>query len=160
MLAQLAHWCLRRRRIVLASWLGLLVGLTALHVATHGTYKADFRLPGADSQAAYDLLKDRFPVKAGDSFQVVVQSDRWIDDPAWTAKTTSLITSTSKLPGMESVTSPYSTDGASQVSPNRHVAYADVALPAGTDLPQTTIDRVDSLVAAARAPGMQLELSG
>ena len=35
----------------------------------------NFRLPGTESQRAYDLLKDRFPQQAGDTATVVFAVD-------------------------------------------------------------------------------------
>src|SRR4029079_284409 len=36
----------------------------------------NFRLPGTESQRAYDLLKDRFPQQAGDTASVVFAVDQ------------------------------------------------------------------------------------
>jgi RND superfamily putative drug exporter len=46
----------RRRRIVLGVWIVLLVGAFALSGAVGGAFKTEFRLPGTESQAAFDLL--------------------------------------------------------------------------------------------------------
>src|SRR3546814_4422005 len=61
LLYRLAHWCVRRRRIVLAAWLTALIGAVALAVVADGEASSAFEMPGTESQAAADLLADRFP---------------------------------------------------------------------------------------------------
>ena len=57
MLRRLAHTCYHRRRIVLVTWLILLIGLSAPAKSAGGAFNDDFRLPGSESQEAFDLLK-------------------------------------------------------------------------------------------------------
>src|SRR3954451_19019051 len=68
---KLAAWCHDRRRTVLALWVGAFLLAAVLWGAAAGDYINNFRLPGTESQRAYDLLKDRFPQQAGDTASVV-----------------------------------------------------------------------------------------
>jgi putative drug exporter of the RND superfamily len=68
---KLAAWCHDRRRTVIAIWVGAFVVLGALWGTAAGDFVNNFRLPGTESQRAYDLLKDRFPQQAGDTATVV-----------------------------------------------------------------------------------------
>src|SRR3954454_5511569 len=68
---KLAAWCHDRRRIVIGLWVAAFVVLGALWATAAGDYVNNFRLPGTESQRAYDLLKDRFPQQAGDTASVV-----------------------------------------------------------------------------------------
>ena len=43
----------------------------AKRLSAAGGYVNSFRLPGTESQRAYDLLKDRFPQQSGDTASVV-----------------------------------------------------------------------------------------
>jgi RND superfamily putative drug exporter len=72
---KLAAWCHDRRRTVLGLWLAAFVVLAALWVTASGEYANNFRLPGTESQRAYDLLKDRFPQQSGDTANVVFAVD-------------------------------------------------------------------------------------
>src|SRR3546814_14758940 len=71
LLYRLAHWCVRRRRIVLAAWLTALIGAVALAVVADGEASSAFEMPGTESQAAADLLADRFPSESGSTARIV-----------------------------------------------------------------------------------------
>lgn len=47
-----------------------------------GKYTTDYNTPGSDSKAAYDLLTERFPDRAGDPISVVFNADAGVNDPA------------------------------------------------------------------------------
>jgi RND superfamily putative drug exporter len=72
---KLAAWCHDRRRTVLALWVAAFVLFAALWGTAAGEYVNNFRLPGTESQRAYDLLKDRFPEQSGDSASIVFAVD-------------------------------------------------------------------------------------
>src|SRR3954449_10804441 len=72
---KLAAWCHDRRRIVIGLWVAAFVVLGALWATAAGDYVNNFRLPGTESQRAYDLLRDRFPQQAGDTASVVFAVD-------------------------------------------------------------------------------------
>nr|MDT0666322.1 MMPL family transporter [Micromonospora sp. DSM 115978] len=65
-LQRLGRVSFRRRKIVLAIWLGVLV-LSGVGAATlSGPTTDSFTIPGTDSQQASDLLSERFPQAAAD----------------------------------------------------------------------------------------------
>src|SRR5215212_3292995 len=72
---RLAAWCHDRHRTVIGIWVVAFVLLAALWGAAAGGYVNNFRLPGTESQRAYDLLKDRFPQQSGDTATVVFSVD-------------------------------------------------------------------------------------
>src|SRR5215208_568184 len=73
---KLAAWCHDRRRTVLALWVAAFVLAAALWGTAAGEFVNNFRLPGTESQRAYDLLKDRFPQQSGDTASVVFAVDK------------------------------------------------------------------------------------
>src|SRR5690349_9166572 len=81
---KLAAWCHDRRRTVIGLWVAAFVALGVLWGAAAGDYVNSFRLPGTESQRAYDLLKDRFPQQSGDTASVVfaVKDGRVLDHRA------------------------------------------------------------------------------
>src|SRR4051794_7169149 len=72
---KIAAWCYDRRRTVIALWVAAFVLLAPLWGTAAGDYVNNFRLPGTESQRAYDLLKDKFPQQAGDTATVVFAVD-------------------------------------------------------------------------------------
>src|SRR3954468_18027898 len=72
---KLAAWCHDRRRTVIGLWVGAFVLIGVLWGVAAGEYSNNFRLPGTESQRAYDLLKDKFPQQAGDTASVVFAVD-------------------------------------------------------------------------------------
>src|SRR4051794_32844397 len=72
---RLAAWCHDRRRTVIGLWVAAFVLSGVLWGTAAGEYVNNFRLPGTESQRAYDLLKDRFPEQSGDTATVVFAVD-------------------------------------------------------------------------------------
>jgi RND superfamily putative drug exporter len=73
---KLAAWCHDRRRTVIGLWVAAFVLCAVLWAAAPGGYVNNFRLPGTESQRAYDLLKERFPQQSGDTASVVFAVDK------------------------------------------------------------------------------------
>jgi RND superfamily putative drug exporter len=69
---KLAAWCHDRRRTVIGLWVAAFFLIAALWATAAGVYSNNFRLPGTESQRAYDLLKDMFPEQSGDTGFVVL----------------------------------------------------------------------------------------
>src|SRR3546814_13792092 len=59
LLRRTADACYRRRRAVLLGWIVLAASLVVIAGAAAGELDNDFDLPGAESQEAADLLRDR-----------------------------------------------------------------------------------------------------
>jgi RND superfamily putative drug exporter len=70
-LARLARFSYQRRKLVLLGWIGLLIVAIVAGSALKGEWSTSGRLPGTDSQAAYDLLKEQFPARAGEDASFV-----------------------------------------------------------------------------------------
>src|SRR3954453_2528791 len=73
---KLAAFCHDRRRTVIGLWIAAFVLSIALWGTAAGDYVNNFRLPGTESQRAYDLLKDKFPQQSGDTATVVFAVDQ------------------------------------------------------------------------------------
>src|SRR5205823_5844511 len=128
MLERLARWCFHRRRLVLVTWILGFVAFGVLGSAFNGGYAQSTDLPGSDAVAAFNLLKDRFPQQSGDSVLVVFKADRGIDDPAVKPRVEALTAQLARQPHVSGTTSPYSPDGARNVSPDHKVAFASLQL--------------------------------
>ena len=77
----------RRRRYVLATWIVLLIGVFALSGAIGDAFKTEFKLPGTESQAAFDLLQRSSFRDRQIQSQIVFAADHGVDDarvePRW-----------------------------------------------------------------------------
>ena len=71
---KLTRWTIAHRRIVVVAWIVLAVGVLAVSQAVGKRSANNFSLPNTDSQRAVDLLKSRFPARAGDADQIVFRT--------------------------------------------------------------------------------------
>ena len=126
MLEKLARWSYRRRWRMLLIWIVILVGALTLQGTAGGDYSADFSLPGADSQEAFDLLDERFPEFAGDTADIVFRAEQGVADPEVQAAMEGLFAEISEVDRFETLSSPYSEEGQGQISPDGTIAFATV----------------------------------
>jgi RND superfamily putative drug exporter len=158
---QIADFCYRRRRYVLLAWIVVFVGVFVAGKALPAEHRANYQTPGAESTKAYDLLRERFPARQGDSIKIVFAGD--IDDPAVRSQVAAVIATAAAQPYVAGVTSPYSPEGAVQVSADRRVAYAEVHF----DRPFDKLANADSqfqkkflaAINPGQRPGLDVEVS-
>ena len=84
LLQRLGAFSVRRRRLVLGSWLLGLVVLAGLAVAFKGTFSDEFKVPGTESQRAIELIEQAVPQANADGAtgRVVFASDAKLDEAA------------------------------------------------------------------------------
>ncbi len=121
-LARWAQFAVRNPWGVIAVWVILIAVLGVARNRPGGEYVNQFEVPGSDSQAAVDLLNDRFPDAAGDTVSLVFQAPVGIIDPAARSEIDAALAQAAQLPGVTGVTSPF--DVPEQVSDDGTVAYA------------------------------------
>ena len=71
---RLARACNRHRWRTFGAWVLALVVVQLLASAVGTKQISSFRLPGTESQRAYDLLAEHFPAAKGDTDQVVFRA--------------------------------------------------------------------------------------
>src|SRR5436305_14550853 len=82
MFQRLASSSYRHRRLALGGWLLLAVVLLATSFAWGGAFRTQFKLPGSESQQAFDILNAKgFNTRTGAPAQIVFRSDRGVTDP-------------------------------------------------------------------------------
>jgi RND superfamily putative drug exporter len=121
---RLADFCYRRRRYVLLAWIVGLVVVLGIGSALPAEHRANYQTPGAEATKAYDVLGQRFPSRGGDSIQLVFGGD--ITSAAVWTEVEATLAKAGAQPHVVGMTSPYSPEGASQISQDKTVAYADV----------------------------------
>ena len=147
-LGRLAHSAARRWKRSLAILGGVLVALIVLVGLVGGGYSDDFTIAGTDSQAALDLLEDRFPAQSGDTADVVFAVDEGTlrdgDRPDAIADTVAEIQS---QPNVTAAADPLSDGVEGQVSEDGRIAFVKV--------------QYDQLAGElGREPGQRLEAAG
>ena len=159
----LARWCFAHRKRVVAGWLLALIVILGVSKKVGSDFNSNFNLPNTDSQAAVSLLTKNFPAASGEGDQVVIQTSRGetVGSPAVRAAVTTALAKVAKVPGVRAVTSPYSKQGAGQVSRDGTVAFATVtwSKPAA----KVTESDAKNLIAAAESAdnnGVAVSLSG
>ena len=157
MLERLASACFRHRWRVIALWLVALVGLFAARGALGGPFADGGRLPGTDSQKAYDLARAEMPNLTDDSATVVFHDPAGLDRPSTAAAVRSYLDQVRALPGISAVTSPF--DAPEQRSADGTVAFATVEL--ASDHPaDTTAAAMAEKAKALQHPGLDVALGG
>ncbi|HEX2563512.1 MAG TPA: MMPL family transporter, partial [Acidimicrobiales bacterium] len=165
MFQRLARFCYRRRWRVLGAWVVLLVGLFALNSSFGGKFLDEFDLPGSESQEAVELLEEHgFNDRAGATGQIVFKADD-VNDPTVQSDMEALFDEVGQITAPSQVVSPYSPEGAHQISQNGpeagKIAYAEVNL-ADRDSDELYDIGTEARAAVANAdvPGVEVELGG
>ena len=161
MLQRLARFCYRRRWRVLGAWVVLLVGLFALNSSFGGKFLDEFDLPGSESQEAVDLLEEHgFDTRAGATGQIVFKTDN-VNDPTVRRDMEALFDQIAEVTAPSEVVSPYSEEGAHQISEDDTIAYAEVNLSDRDSDELVDIgEQARAIVADANVPGTEVELGG
>ncbi len=157
-LAHIAGWCHDHRRLVVAIWLTVLIGIT-IGAQSAGSKFSD-NLTGG-TQPAQVILDRAFPHQAGSPAQVVITSTGPITAASVEQRTAKMVVALTPLAHVSEVVSPFSPGGARQISRDGHIAYVEVLFDqqAG-NLPQDAIQRVVTAAQAFAAPGYHVALGG
>ena len=161
-MSAIARWCIGHRFVVIAAWVIVLIGLSALAQAAKSDYNNSFSLPGTGSTMAQQLLARTVPAQSGDSDTIVWRvRTGTVRDPAVVARMSGVLSRISKFPEVAAVTGPYGPGGAAQISHDGRIAYATVGFTrqAG-NLAGADIKRVIDAADAAREPGLDVQLGG
>ncbi len=150
-LERLGRFSARRKWWVLGTWLLIAIALGAGAAPAGKPFRDVFTIPGSDSQAAVNVLNQRFPAANLPTAQVVFHDSEHAIPTATVSAASAAI---EKLPQVASTSTPkVSADGKTVLLT---VTYG-VANP---DISLDTIDRLDSATAAARSAGITVAYGG
>jgi putative drug exporter of the RND superfamily len=157
---RLARVCNRHRWRTFLVWLVALIALQAIGSAV-GTKKiSSFRLPGTESQRAYDLLAAHFPAQKGDSDQIVFRARSGkLTDPATKARINAALKRVEAAPDVGSVDSPFSPRG--QVTKDGRIGVATLNYELSTnDIEPADLEKAQDAMFSARSSSLQVEHGG
>ncbi|MGN7701767.1 MMPL family transporter [Cellulosimicrobium sp. 22601] len=165
-LYSLGRWAVGARRLVLASWLGMLVLAGALAGLVGQGLDDEVTIPGTESQAALDRLAATFPQVSGASAQVVVVAPdgSTIEDDAVRGPVADAVAALGDVDGVAAVTSPYDDTMTASISDDGVATLMTVQLDESqSEVTDTTKDALGDVVddlAAALPDGAQAALGG
>ena len=157
-LFRLGRNCARHPFRVFGVWLIVAVAVLAVSGQRGGSFNDSFRLPGAESQKAADVLSARFPTQSGATGRVVFHSAvSRLDD---TAPRSAIDQTRHALAAghVTGVTDPFAS-GSQAISSDGRTAYVDVQYSVDLLTPQHVAD-ADAAIKTSRAANVQTELSG
>ncbi|MFG1880373.1 MMPL family transporter [Micromonospora sp. NPDC049102] len=160
LLYRLGRGALRRRRLVVALWLVVLVGAGLAAATLRGPTASNFTMPGTESQRALDLLAEQFPAASGATGTITIKApaDGQLATPQGQAVVQELVQQAGTLPGVVGAVNPLQVGA---VSPNGRYALVQVQFATGadevTDEQKTAYEEVG---AAAKAQGWQVAPGG
>ena len=158
-LFRLGRRCARHPFRTIGAW--ALVAFMVLTLASRigGDYEDDFTVPGVESQAATDLLEERFPAQAGETGRVVFHVDEGrIDEPERQAAVRATLDRLAEGADVTAVTDPYDPRGPT-VSADGTTAFAAVQYSEEV-LTEEHAEEATAAVETSRQAGIQTELSG
>ncbi|MEV6802133.1 MMPL family transporter [Micromonospora rifamycinica] len=160
LLYRLGRASLRRRRLVVAVWLVVLVGLGIAAATLKGPTASNFTMPGTESQQALDLLAERFPAASGATGTIAVKApaDGQLTTPEGQAVVKEVVQEAATLPGVVGAVDPYQSQA---ITPNGRYALIQVQFATGGD--DVTADQreaYEKVGAQAEAQGWQIAPGG
>lgn len=158
---RLAHWCNTHRWRTFFAWVAALVVLQGLGGAVGGLKETEnFRLPGTESQTAYDLLAKHFPAAKGDTDQVVFHARTGrVDDAANRSRVEAALKRVQGEKIVASVESPFAEGG--RITQDGRIAVAMVNYDEGiNDLEVDDLVKVEDAAFTARSSQLQVEHGG
>ena len=160
---RLSRWCFEHRRKVVAGWLLALVVVLSLSQGLGSKFSSDFSLPGTDSQAAVTLLTQNFPAATGEGDDVVIQSTHGatVRSASVRAAVTAALAKVARVPGVQSVGSPYGAQGGAQISRDGTIAFATVTWDkVPDDMTNTDASNLTAAADSADRADLRISLAG
>ncbi|MGS2618023.1 MMPL family transporter [Micromonospora sp. LZ34] len=132
LLYRLGRGALRRRRLVAAIWLVVLVGFGLAAATLRGPTASNFTMPGTESQRALDLLADQFPDASGATGTIAVKApaDGQLGTPEGQSVVGEITKEAAALPGVTAAVDPFQ---ARAVTPDGRYALVQVQFATGAD---------------------------
>jgi RND superfamily putative drug exporter len=163
----MSHWlhhigrlAAQRRGLMVATWIVLAVVIAVASRAGGGVTVDNFEVPGVESQAAMNLLKERFPQRSGATAMVVFHTPGGaVTDPDVAAGIAYTVEEVAALDHVVGVTDPLASPRS--MSPDGTTAFAAVQFDGSTaELGQDALHALTGTAGPAEAAGVQVDLGG
>ena len=134
-LSRLARACALHPWRTIATWIVLIIAIATSANAFGGALVNELTIPGSETQQATDLLEERVPERAGDSAQIVFETEGAMADRQAQADVQTAAQAALGVPGVIAVGNPYEGEGGG-ISEDGHIAFMDVQF----DTPAAEVD--------------------
>jgi len=161
-LYRLGRLSYRRRRLVAALWVAVLVLMGVAASSLSGPYSSEFSIPGTESQEALDVLDERFPQAglelATANVVFAAPEGESIDTPERRAAIADVLEAVAEDPEVAAVNDPFATMG---VSPDGRIARATATYSLDPlEVDEANREALFGTATAGEAAGLQVEYSG
>ena len=158
----LAHFCVRRRFIVLVVWLVVTIALVAVSHSLGDNTNDNLSLPGTDSQRATDVLGRSFPDQSNGSSPIVIHaSSGKLTEPKNKEAVNAAAAGVAKEPHVASVVNPLTSQGASALSKDQTTGYLSVTLAVSPgSLSEEEVQKIIDGANPAKAAGLEVQTGG
>ncbi|GCE00190.1 MMPL family transporter [Embleya hyalina] len=161
LLYRLGRFAVRRRRLVIAAWVLILVASAAAALTLMKPFASHNDIPGTESQRSLDVLRDRFPTADGAEGRIVFHTSNGerIDAGPARAAVLAATEQAAAVRGVAAAEAPYP---AGAVSADRGTAITALTFAAKRpeDVPASVRDAVAEVAERARGAGLTVELGG
>ncbi len=158
----LAHFCVRRRFVVLGVWIVVAVALVAVSQGLGDNTNDNLSLPGTDSQRATDTLAKSFPAQANGTSPIVLHAPSGkLTDSKYATAVNNAAAGVAKAPNVASVVNPLTPPGASALSKDQSTGYLSVTLSVSPgSLAVEDVQKIIDGANPAKAAGLEVETGG
>ncbi len=159
-LYRLGRFAAHRRVLVVAAWIVIALGAVVVDRTVGGGTVDNFEVPGVESQQAVDLLKEKFPERAGATAMVVFHTpDGSVVDTDPAAGIAATVAEVRALEHVVAVTEPLASPRS--ISADGATAFASVQFDGSTaDLGRDAVDALIETAGPAEEAGVQVEYGG
>jgi RND superfamily putative drug exporter len=157
---RLARLCNAHRWRTFGVWLIALIVVQVIASGVGTKEISSFRLPGTESQRAYDLLAQHFPAVKGDSDQLVFKArSGTLRDSADRPRIEAALKDVASQGPVARVESPFSPQG--QITKDGRIGVATLIYKTSTNrISAKTLEKVEKAAFNARSPALQVEHGG
>jgi putative drug exporter of the RND superfamily len=161
LLHKVGAFAARRAPWVLAAWVVIAIGLVVIANSAGRPENDNVTLPGTGSQSATDLLDKYLPEQANGSVPIVLESGTSLAEGQNKQAVDDTVKSLSQNQYVQSVVSPFSEQGAADITKDGTIAYIAVALNVSSgDLDDDEANSVLDAAQPARDAGIEVSAGG
>src|SRR3954451_23376279 len=161
MLEGVGRFAARRAAVVLVAWLVIAIGLVVIANASGRPENDNVTLPGTGSQSATDLLDKYLPEQANGSVPIVLESDSSLAQGQNKQAVDDTVKALAANQYVQQAISPFSQEGASDITKDGKIAYIAVALKVSSgDLDDDEANSVFDAAQPASDAGIKVSAGG